>query len=886
MKVTKLAIQARAGGLCLCSALLLLTGCANSLLQDGRAQQAKAISPTISVKGGDGAAVSNGANIDLGTLSINGSKDTTLTVSNGGKTALTISACGLSVTSGTSANFALSQAPASTVASGASTTLTLHFAATDVGGKTATLNIATNDVSTPTYTVNFQASVTTAPTGFSVDAGNGCVNLSWNVVVGASSYTIYHSTTAGVTKANGVPIPGITATSYSHTGLNNGTTYYYIVTATIGGVEYDPSAQVSATPVNCTSPPQGITINNLSPTTAGKGNVQLSWTAPSTGTASSYVVYQSTNSAVSKAIYAHRYTGITGTSYTDAAATPGAANYYLITAVNGAGESLNSSVVSIMVQPDPPSSFTAAGGSLKVGLTWTAATGAASYTIYRSTSSGFTPGSGNLLASGVSGTSYTDTTTAGDTTYYYDIKAVDAAGASLAYGNISALSLSNDATLSDLSVSVGGQSGTLSPAFSSATTSYTVSLPWNSGTAMTVTGTAYQAHASVSNPGAITLTNSGIVTTPINVVGTAQDGTTTKTYTITAVYQKTFAFVVNYNDSTVWSYTQDPSTGLLTKINSYPTGSNPVTVAVTPNNKYLYTANFGANSISAFSINADATLTAIATYSTVSGYAPFDLKISPNGKFLFTNNTNGNTGYVSSWVINSANGTLSSATSNFSTGEYGPSCPCQMAVSADSAHVYTVPYYYSPYQSKFDVNQSTGVLSALVSTNWSGLMLALAIHPSGKTLYVTRGDASGGWSQIYNAPVDTSTGAVQNWTNNFGTSNIWPVKAIVDPLGRCLFYFCDNSLDYARINQATYLTEQSNNGTGVGGDNNNYNRPCFDPTDSYLYNIHGSGNDISVHPISWAYSSPYYTPTLTTNGTTVTTGSNPWQMAVARQPGY
>ena len=178
MKVTKLAIQARAGGLCLCSALLLLTGCANSLLQDGRAQQAKAISPTISVKGGDGAAVSNGANIDLGTLSINGSKDTTLTVSNGGKTALTISACGLSVTSGTSANFALSQAPASTVASGASTTLTLHFAATDVGGKTATLNIATNDVSTPTYTVNFQASVTTAPTGFSVDAGNGCVNLS------------------------------------------------------------------------------------------------------------------------------------------------------------------------------------------------------------------------------------------------------------------------------------------------------------------------------------------------------------------------------------------------------------------------------------------------------------------------------------------------------------------------------------------------------------------------------------------------------------------------------------------------------------------------------------------------------------------------------------
>ena len=69
-----------------------------------------------------------------------------------------------------------------------------------------------------------------APTGVAADAEDGQATISWNAVSGATSYNIYWSTTSGVTKTNGTKITGATSL-YTHTGLTNGTTYYYVVTA-------------------------------------------------------------------------------------------------------------------------------------------------------------------------------------------------------------------------------------------------------------------------------------------------------------------------------------------------------------------------------------------------------------------------------------------------------------------------------------------------------------------------------------------------------------------------------------------------------------------------------------------------------------------------------
>jgi hypothetical protein len=92
-----------------------------------------------------------------------------------------------------------------------------------------------------------QVSAPAAPTGVSATAGNGQVTLSWTAVSGATSYNLYFSTSTGVTKTTGTKITGA-ASPYTHTGLTNGTTYYYVVTAVSAGGESAESAQVSATP--------------------------------------------------------------------------------------------------------------------------------------------------------------------------------------------------------------------------------------------------------------------------------------------------------------------------------------------------------------------------------------------------------------------------------------------------------------------------------------------------------------------------------------------------------------------------------------------------------------------------------------------------------------
>ena len=75
------------------------------------------------------------------------------------------------------------------------------------------------------------ASPLSAPTGVTASAGDGHAIINWGVVTNATSYNIYWSITAGVTKTAGTKISDITSTSYTHTGLTSGTTYYYVVTA-------------------------------------------------------------------------------------------------------------------------------------------------------------------------------------------------------------------------------------------------------------------------------------------------------------------------------------------------------------------------------------------------------------------------------------------------------------------------------------------------------------------------------------------------------------------------------------------------------------------------------------------------------------------------------
>jgi len=83
------------------------------------------------------------------------------------------------------------------------------------------------------------------PNGLTVNPANQQVSLSWNASSGATSYHVKRSTTSG----NGYSqVAAPTSTSYTDTGLSNGTTYYYVVSAVNAYGESGNSGEISAKP--------------------------------------------------------------------------------------------------------------------------------------------------------------------------------------------------------------------------------------------------------------------------------------------------------------------------------------------------------------------------------------------------------------------------------------------------------------------------------------------------------------------------------------------------------------------------------------------------------------------------------------------------------------
>lgn len=122
------------------------------------------------------------------------------------------------------------------------------------------------------------------PTGLSATAGNAQVVLSWSPAGGATGYNVKSSTTNGGLYTT---IASPTTTSYTNTGLVNGTTYYYVVSATAGSNESSNSIQASATPTASTTnlalykPVTVSSVENagLSGTNAVDGNTGTRWSS-------------------------------------------------------------------------------------------------------------------------------------------------------------------------------------------------------------------------------------------------------------------------------------------------------------------------------------------------------------------------------------------------------------------------------------------------------------------------------------------------------------------------------------------------------------------------------------------------------------------------------
>nr|WP_064745720.1 pectinesterase family protein [Paenibacillus sp. UNC451MF] len=106
-------------------------------------------------------------------------------------------------------------------------------------------SVYSNEVSV-TPTVTTAPAVPGAPTNASASAGNKQMTLTWNSVSGATSYNVKQSATAGgpYTLVTNV----VNDTSFIHTGLTNGSTYYYVISAVNAVGEGANSGEVSGKP--------------------------------------------------------------------------------------------------------------------------------------------------------------------------------------------------------------------------------------------------------------------------------------------------------------------------------------------------------------------------------------------------------------------------------------------------------------------------------------------------------------------------------------------------------------------------------------------------------------------------------------------------------------
>ncbi len=250
------------------------------------------------------------------------------------------------------------------------------------------------------------------------------LKVSWSKIPGATSYTVYYSTSKNGTYKK---IKTVTGSSCTKTGLTLGKTYYFKVYTNYTDAEgtYKSKAAI----VSGKPGVKQVTKLNVKSTTYN--SVSLSWSKSSD--AQLYYVYRST-----KASSGYKYIGKTSSrSYRDSSVKTKTTYYYKVVAVRKISGKYYQSTYSSVVSAKPLLKKTrvtkVTAGKKKVTLKYTSVAGASGYQIYRATSK---TGSFKKLAT-AKGTTFINTTVKSNRTYYYKIRAYRVVGGKKIYGQFS-----------------------------------------------------------------------------------------------------------------------------------------------------------------------------------------------------------------------------------------------------------------------------------------------------------------------------------------------------------------------------------------------------------------------------------------------------------------
>jgi len=298
-----------------------------------------------------------------------------------------------------------------------------------------------------------------APTNLTATSvSSSQINLSWGAGANGNP-SLYRIVRSFLSSSGFVQIDSVagSSTSYNNMGLTASTTYYYSVYAVNSNGPSAASNQASATTasgaVAVPSAPTGLSAAAVS-----ASQINLSWTASSTGSPSLYRIFRSITSGSGFS----KIDSVSGTvtTYSSSGLNASTTYYYLVYAVNSGGQSVasnqaNATTTAGVAAPSAPTGLNASVvSSSQIYLSWAAsASGSPTlYRIFRSTTSG--SGFSKIDSVGGSTTTYNDSHLNVSTAYYYLVYAVNAGGQSVASNQSSATTLASGQTVSIL---VNGQ---------------------------------------------------------------------------------------------------------------------------------------------------------------------------------------------------------------------------------------------------------------------------------------------------------------------------------------------------------------------------------------------------------------------------------------------
>lgn len=242
--------------------------------------------------------------------------------------------------------------------------------------------------------------------------------ISWTSVPFATQYEIYRSAT-GADKSYRI-IRRTALLKYTDTTAASGTTYYYVVRAMRGtGNSAIYSRFCKAQSTTSAVPPSTPTVTLRIDDTTGKP--VISWNK--TANAAQYEIYRSTTGA-DKSYRIIRRTALL--NYTDTTAVAGTTYYYVVRAIQGTSPNIfrgrfcpAQSIRCAAVPGVPDMALTTDIDTGHIVISWSAATDAAQYEVFRSTD-----GSSFSSVCRTAALTWTDPTTENGVAYYYKVRGI------------------------------------------------------------------------------------------------------------------------------------------------------------------------------------------------------------------------------------------------------------------------------------------------------------------------------------------------------------------------------------------------------------------------------------------------------------------------------